>query len=201
MTTDRIASYLDELTRALRARGAYSRQLVREVHDHLLDSVEAGQRRGLTVDAARVEAIANAGTPELVARHAATDVLRLLRGMLLSVCAGTMGSIAYLSLSLLLLRPPRANYRAWSAEASCVFVLTAVTFAWAKAGDLSSPWTRPLLLLGSLALAILGAKTFYANVTGHFEGYGVVLGTLFTLQALLTLVHLRPGLRGFLTHA
>lgn len=201
MTIDRIASYLDELTRALRARGAYSRQLVREVHDHLLDSVEAGQRRGLTVDAARDEAIANAGTPAFVARHAGEDVPRLRRGMLLSVCVGTLGSIAYLSLSLLLLRPPRASYRAWSAEASCVFVLAAVTFAWAKAGDLPSPWTRPLLLLGSLALATLGARTFYANVTGHFEGYGVVLGTLFTLQALLTLVHLRPGLRAFLSQA
>jgi serine/threonine protein kinase len=67
---------------------------------------------------------------------------------------------------------------------------------------------RPLIamdssgpLLGSLALAAIGARTFYANVTGHFEGYGVVLGTLFTLQALLTLLHLRPGPRAFLTHA
>jgi hypothetical protein len=192
MTTNRIARYLDELTRALRARGAYSRHLVQEVHDHLVDSVEAGQRRGLSADAAQDQAIANTGTPEFVARHAAADVPRLRRGTLLGVCAGTMGSIAYLSLSLLVLRPPRANYRAWSAEAGFVLVLTAVTFAWAKAGDLSSPWTRPLLLLGSLALATIGARTFYANVTGHFEGYGVVLGALFTVQALVTLVHLRP---------
>lgn len=201
MSTDPIARYLDELTRALRARGAYSRHLVQEVRDHLVDSVEAEQRRGLAADAAREKAIANAGTPEFVAQHAAADVPRLRCRMLLSVCAGTMGSIAYLSLSLLLLRPPGANYRAWSAEASFVFVLTAVTFAWAKAGDLSSPWTRPLLLLGSLTLASIGAGTFYANVTGHFEGYGVVLGTLFTLQALLTLVHLRPGLPSFSSHA
>jgi hypothetical protein len=201
MTTDRIASYLDELTRALRARGAYSRQLLREVHDHVVDGMEAGQRRGLTADAAQDEAIANMGPPELVARHAAADVPRLRRGMLLSVCVGTMGSIAYLSLSLLLLRPPRANYRAWSAEAGVVFMLTAVTFAWAKAGDLSSPWTRPLLLLFSLALLTIGARTVYASAAGHVEGYGVILGTLFTLQALLTFVHLRPGRRAFWTHA
>ena len=201
MTTDRIARYLDELTRALRARGAYSRSLVREVHDHIVDSVEAGQRRGLTADAAHDQAMANTGTPEFVARHAAADVPRLRRGMLLSVCAGTMGSITYLSLSLLLLHPPRANYRAWSTEAGVVFMLTAVTFAWAKAGDLSSPWTRPLLLLFSLALVTIGARTYYASAAGHFEGYGVILGTLFTLQALLTFVHLGPGRRAFWTHA
>lgn len=200
MTNDPIARYLDELTRALRARGAYSRRLVHEVRDHLMDSVEAEQRRGLTADAARDEAIANAGTPEFVARSAAADVPGL-RQMLLGVCAGTMGSVAYLSLSLLLLRPPHASYRAWSAEACCVFTVTAVTFVWAKAGDLSAPWIRPLLLLGSFALGAIGLRTFYANATGHFEGYEVVLGMLFTAQALLTLARLRWGLPAFLPRA
>lgn len=197
--TDPIARYLDELTRALRARGAYSRRLIHELRDHLVDSVEAGQRRGLTAAAAQDKAIADAGTPELVARNAAADGPRLRRGMLLSVCTGTMVSIAYLSLLLLLLRPPRANYWPWSAEAGCVFVLTAITFAWAKAGDLSSPWTRPFLLLGSLALATFGARTCSAHVMNHFEGYDVVLGLLFMLQALLTLAHVRPWPRAFLT--
>jgi hypothetical protein len=201
MTTDRIATYLDDLTRALRARGAYARDLVREVHDHLLDSVEAGQRRGLTSDAAEDEAIVSMGTPDAIARHAAANVPRLRRWMLLIACAATMSAIASLSLSLLLLRPPRANYRAWSIEASAVLLLTAATFAWAKAGDLVFAWTRPLLLLGSLALAITGAMTCYANVTGHFEGYGVVLGLLFTVQACLTLAHLRSRPRAFATHA
>jgi hypothetical protein len=74
MSTDPIARYLNELTRALRARGAYSRHLVQEVRDHLVDSVEAEQRRGLTADAAREKAVANAGTPEFVVQHAAADV-------------------------------------------------------------------------------------------------------------------------------
>ena len=201
MTADSIARYLAELTRALRARGAYSRRLVQEVHDHLLDSVEAGRRRGLTAHAALDEAIAHTGLPESVAREAAAGVPRLRRAMLLSVCAGTVCSIAYLSVSLLLLRPPRANYRAWFAEACFVLALTAVTFAWAKAGDLSSRWTYPLLVLGSLALAAIGARTFYANLTRDFEGYGVLLGTLFTLQGILTLLYMRPGLRARLTRA
>ena len=199
MTTDPITRYLEELTRALRVRGAYSRRLLQEVHDHIVDSVEAGQLRGLTADAARDEAIANTGTPEFLARHAAAAIPRRRRAMLLSVCGGTMGSIAYLSLSLLLLRPPRASYRAWFGEACFVFVLTAVTFAWAKAGDLSSSWAHSLVLLGSLALVSIGAWTLYANVTGDFEGSGVVLGTLFMLQGLLTLVYMRSGLGAFLS--
>jgi hypothetical protein len=201
MNTDRIARYLEALRHALRARGAYSRRLVYELRDHLIDSAEAGQRRGLTDDEAQAEAIANTGTPEFVARNAAANVSRLRRGMLLSVCTSTMVSISYLSLSLLLLRPPRANYRAWSAEAGFVFVLTGVTFAWTKSGDLSSPWLRLLLLLGSVVLITIGTMTLYASVTGDFEGYGMVLGALFTLQALLTLVHLQVGPRDFLTHS
>ena len=79
--------------------------------------------------------------------------------------------------------------------------MTVVTFAWAKAGDLSSPWTRPLLLLGNFALTTLGVSRLYASVTGEFEGYGVVLGVLFMLQAFLTFIQLRVEPRDFLAHA
>jgi hypothetical protein len=194
MTPDRIAAYLDDLARALRARGAYTRDFVDEVRDHLLDSVEAAQRRGLSSDAAEDEAVANMGTTELVARHAAANVPRVRRGMLLIVCICTMCSVAYLSLSLLILRPPHASYRTWSAEAAFVLVLTALTFVSAKTGGLST-WTRSLLFVGSLGLAVVGGMTCYAAVTRDFEGYAVVLGTLFSLQAVLTLIHLQRRTR------
>ncbi len=194
MTHDMIAAYLDDLSRALRARGAYTRDLVDEVRDHLLDNVEAAQHRGLSSDAAEDEAVANIGTAELVARHAAANVPRFRRGMLLSVCVCTMCSVAYLSLSLLVLRPPRASYRAWSAEAAFVLMLTTLTFLWAKTGGLS-PWTRPLLVFGSVGLAAVGGITCYAALTRDFEGYAVVLGTLFSLQAVLTLIHLQRRTR------
>ncbi len=105
-----------------------------------------------------------------------------------------MCSVAYLSLSLLILRPPRASYRAWSAEAAFVLVLTALTFAWAKTGGLS-PWARPVLVVGNLALAVLGSMTCYAAVRRDFEGYAVVVGTLFSLQAVLTLIYLQRRTR------
>jgi hypothetical protein len=200
VTVDRISEYLDELAKALRARGAYSRRLVTEVRDHLVDSVEAGVRHGLTPDAAQNEAMAHIGPPELVAKTAAS-VPRPGRVLLLAVCGSTMASVAFLSLSLLVLRPPRANYVWWSVEASFASVLTALTFLSARAGELSSAWARSALFIGTVALGALGTSTFFANLAGHFEGYSLVLGVLFTLQALLTLTHLRPGFRSFVTPA
>jgi len=199
MRHDRLAGYLNELARALRARGAYTRDLVDEVRDHLLDSVEAGKRRGLSSEAAEDEALTKIGAPDAVARHAAANVSRFRRIVLLTLCVCTMGSVGYLSLSLLILRPPRAS-RAWPLEAIFVLVVTALTFAWAKAGGLS-PWVRPLLLFGTLTLGALGGVSIYAAATGDFEGYSAVLGTLFTIQALLTLLYLKPRTRGFSRHS
>jgi HAAS domain-containing protein len=198
MRHDRIAAYVNELARALRARGAYTRDLVDEVRDHLVDSIEAGARRGLSADAAEHEALANVGSPEAVAEHAAANVPRFRRRMLMTLCLCTTCSVAYLTLSLLILRPPRASH-AWPAEAVLVLVVTALTFAWAKAGGLS-PWIRPVLVLGTIALGALGCVSIFAAVTGEFEGYSAVLGTLFTIQALLTLLYLKPRGRGFLSH-
>ena len=195
MRHDRVAGYVNDLARALRVRGAYTRDLVDEVRDHLVDSVEAGERRGLSSDAAEDEALTKIGTPEAVAQHAAADDPRFRRGVLLTLCLCTTCSVAYLSLSLLILRPPRASH-AWPAEAVFVLVVTALTFAWVKAGGLSS-WIRPVLMFGTLALSALGGVSVYAAVTGDFEGYSVVLGTLLTIQALLTLLHLKPRARSF----
>ena len=200
MTDPRIARYLDELASALRTRGVYSRCLLHEVRDHLLDSGEAARGRGLAGDAACAAAIAAAGTPESIARRAAADATHVRRGMLLSVCVGTMLSIACLSLLLLALRPPRANYRQWWIEAGSVFLLTAVTFAWAKAGDLTWRWTDPVLLLSNLVLASIGAMGLYGIATEHFEGYALILGILFVTQGVLTLVHLRLAPRASLPH-
>jgi hypothetical protein len=200
MTPDRIATYLNELARALRAQGAYSQGLVDELRDHLLDGVESGKRRGLDTEAAQQEAIANTGTPALVARHAADNVSHFSRFALLTVCGATMGAVACVSLSLVILRPPRANYRAWLVEAMLVLLLAGVTFAWARTGESAVGWSRRLLVLGSLALAALGAGTVYREMTREFEGYGLILGALFTAQAILTFVHLHRRPRVLLPH-
>src|SRR5689334_23351296 len=191
MTDNRITKYQSDLARALRARGAYSRNLVSEIGDHLIDSVEAGRSRGLSGDAALAEAITRMGTPELVARQAAVAVPVFHRGALLAVCAATTASIGFLSLSLLLLRPPRANYRAWFAETIFVLTLTAATSIWVKHGEMDLPWSRALLRIGNAVLALLGGATLYIQTARNFEGYGLILGLLFASQALLALSYLR----------
>jgi hypothetical protein len=115
--------------------------------------------------------------------------------MLLGICASTMAAVGYLSLSLLILRPPRANYAAWSTQAAAVVVLTAVTFVWARSGGLA-PWMRPVLIAGSLGLAAAGGAACYGALTGHFDGFRIVLGALLGMQAVLTLTHLRRQPRG-----
>lgn len=193
MTHGRLARYVDDLARELRARDAYRHDLVDEVRDHLLDSVEAGERRGLSTDAAEDDALARVGAPDVVARHAAATVPRVRRGLLLTLCACTVGAVGYLSLSLLILRPPHAS-RGWPAEAAVALVVTSLTFAWTKAGGLA-PWLRPVLVLGAITLGVLGALSIYAAATREFEGYGVLLGTLFAAQAITTLLYLTPGPR------
>jgi hypothetical protein len=187
MRHERIAGYLDDLARALRARGAYNTRLVAEVRDHLLDALDAAQRRGLTDDAAEGEALAMVGAADLVAQHAAAEVPRFRRAVLMTVCVCTIASIAYLTLSLLILRPPRANYWAWSMEAPLVLSVTAMTYIWVKAGDLVWRWTRPILAFASVALGTIGASAFHVERPSDFDGYGEVLGTLLLLQAVLTI--------------
>jgi hypothetical protein len=186
MNGQRTARYLKDIAGGLRARGAFSPDLVDELRDHLRDSIEAAERRGLSSAAAEDEAIARMGAAEIVVRHAAADAAPVRRGLLLGICATTMAAIVYLSLSLLILRPPRANYTAWSIEAAAVAVLTALTFTWARTGGLE-PWRRPLLMAGSVGLAAAGGTACYTALTGDFDGYRVVLGALFSVQAVLTL--------------
>jgi hypothetical protein len=196
MKRDRVAAYTDDLARELRARGAYTRNFLDEVRDHLVDSVEAGKRRGLSSDAAEDEALTNIGAPGIVAQYAAANVPRFRRALLLTLCLCTIAAVGYLSLSLMVLRPPRAS-QAWPAEAVFVLVVSVLTFAWTKSGGLH-PWIRPLLVAGALALGAFGGLSIHAAVAGDFEGYSVVLGTLFITQALLTLAQLQSHSRGFL---
>ena len=69
--------------------------MLEEARAHLADAIERGQARGQSLDAAREEAIARFGTPEIVAAAVAADRSRLLhRGLL--VAAIVLGlAIAY----------------------------------------------------------------------------------------------------------
>jgi uncharacterized protein involved in exopolysaccharide biosynthesis len=71
MTTRGVDDFLDRLHAALARHGIHDSRIAAEAQDHLIDAVEAGQRRGLSLEDAEREAMQRFGDPEQVARFAA----------------------------------------------------------------------------------------------------------------------------------
>src|SRR5712692_5300313 len=111
----------------------------------------------------------------------------MLKTALVAVCSLSLAATGYLSLSLAILRPPRANYREWFMMAT-LFVAQGVFTLVAAAGAVSAGWIRWLVLAGSLAIMWVGASWAHDTLTSeHFEGYAVVLGFLLVAQGALTI--------------
>jgi hypothetical protein len=73
MTTPRLQVYLQQLRRELRKRGLPDARIVDEAREHLVDAIEDGLRRGLSIDAAQHEAFVRFGPPDTVAARFATE--------------------------------------------------------------------------------------------------------------------------------
>jgi hypothetical protein len=109
-----------------------------------------------------------------------------MRATLAAICAFTLLATAYLTASLLILRPPRANFQQWALIASVIVGQGALTLMTLRTG--SSKGLRYMTLAGGVVLAVLGARWVYGTVAGpHFEGYVLVLGCASSVQGLLTL--------------
>ena len=116
-----------------------------------------------------------------------------MRTILAAVCAFTLLATGYLSLSVLILHPPRVNYAMWFLMAALFAgqgVLTLATLAGVARGA-SIRW---LLLAGGVAIILVGASWVRDTVSGpHFEGYALVLGSALVVQGALTLgAFIRP---------
>ena len=124
----------------------------------------------------------------------------MLKTALFAMCAFTLLVTGYLSLSLAILRPPRANYSEWFMMAP-LFVAQSVLTMMAASALLSGAWIRWLVLAGGVAIIWVGAAWVHDTLASeHFEGYAVVLGSLLLLQGALTLVvFLRQRLVGAVT--
>jgi hypothetical protein len=59
----------------------------------------------------------------------------MLKTALAAICAFTLLATAYLTASLLILRPPRANYQPWALVASAIIVQGALTLVAMRAGS------------------------------------------------------------------
>ena len=109
-----------------------------------------------------------------------------MKTALAAACTFTLLATAFLSVSLMVLQPPRANYQQWSVVAALIVaqgVLTLVALGVARTAAVGYA-----VLAGGVALALLGARSVYSTLSGpHFEGYALVLGAALAVQGALTL--------------
>jgi hypothetical protein len=118
----------------------------------------------------------------------------VVKTALIALCAFTLLATAFLSLSLVILQPPRANVRQWFLMAALIVAQGALTLA-VVAGRRPGDRMRWLLVPGAAAVMWLGATWAYATVHGsHFEGYALVLGSVLVVQGAVTLAYLTPRL-------
>jgi hypothetical protein len=111
----------------------------------------------------------------------------MVKTALAAICFFTLSATVYLSASLLILQPPRANYQQWALVASAIIVQGALTLVAMRAG--SPRGLRYAAAAGGAAIAALGASSIDSTVSGpHFEGYALVLGSMLVVQGLLTLI-------------
>jgi hypothetical protein len=109
-----------------------------------------------------------------------------MKTLLAAICSLTVLATGYLSLSLLILRPPRANYQEWIPMAA-LFLAQGVLTLVAVTRGFSAGWMPRVLMAGGIAILLAGALWAYATVSGpHFEGYALVLGSVLTVQGALT---------------
>jgi hypothetical protein len=111
----------------------------------------------------------------------------MLRTALAAICLLTLSATVYLSASLLILQPPRANDPQWTLVAGAIIVQGALTLVALRAG--SPKGLRYAAAAGGAAIAALCVSSIYSTVSGpHFEGYALVLGSMLVIQGLLTLI-------------
>jgi hypothetical protein len=111
----------------------------------------------------------------------------MLKPALAAICLCTLLATAYLTASLLVLLPPRANYQQWSLMAAVIVAQGVVTLV-ALFVARTAP-ARYAALVGAFAVAFVGARSVYGTLSGpHFEGYALVLGSALVVQGALTLV-------------
>jgi len=110
-----------------------------------------------------------------------------MRTALAASCLLTLLALAYLSASLLVLQPPRANFTAWFALASVLAALTVLTLT-ALRPAAQVMWLRPAAVAGAGILAATAVWRIHETLTSpHFEGYNLLLALILVVQSALTL--------------
>ena len=95
MSPTSLDPYLGELARELRRHGLVEFRIIEETREHVIDAIDAGQRRGLTLAEAEREALERFGSPTSVAATFAKDKGRALNALVLAVGIAVGVAIAY----------------------------------------------------------------------------------------------------------
>jgi hypothetical protein len=112
----------------------------------------------------------------------------MMKAALQAVSALTLMAVSYLTISVVVLQPPRANYVQGFAVAAFVVLQGCLTFV-ATSFDGRSGWIRPLTLVGGVSMTVLGVWMIRRTLAAaQFEGYAIVLGAMLALQGGLTTV-------------
>jgi hypothetical protein len=121
--------------------------------------------------------------------------MRILKTLLALNCWFTLLATVYLTVSVLVLRPPRLNVPLWIAMAAFFSVQGAMTLLAIKEAR-GGRAIRRVVVAGALALIGVSGSWVYATLSGgHFEGYALLLGSALVVQGALTLsVFVRPAL-------
>lgn len=110
-----------------------------------------------------------------------------MRTALAASCLLTLLAVAYLSASLLILHPPRANVAVWFALAGVLAAQSVLTLTALSLAD-ETGWLRSVILGGAAVLVVVAAWRVRDTLTSsHFEGYDLLLGVMLAVQAALTL--------------
>jgi hypothetical protein len=111
----------------------------------------------------------------------------MLRTVLGAMCILLLIATAYLTLSLIVLNPPRVSLALWFALAGTVTIHSGLTLFAVGTGQ-PPAWLRLCVAAGACVLIGLAAWRVHATLTAsHFEGYNLIWSALLAGQGGLTL--------------
>src|SRR5262249_24881819 len=111
-----------------------------------------------------------------------------MKAALTSLCVLLLIAVSYLSVSVIVLDPPRANVAAWFVLAAALILQTLLTLTAVHVAAPPAP-LRLVVCAGAVALAGIAVWRVRATTGGtHFEGYNLLIGGMLGVQAALTLI-------------
>lgn len=196
-----IATFLAQLCAALRLGRRRADRILAEVEDHLLETAESLQARGLSPEEAERQALARFGALEHLAHGfntelgTTTEVARMLR-ILTSFMAIFTSLIAFLIGIHSLFLDVREGGAAWVAQkivgSTAVVLVGAFTLRHLWSRSSRSDRLIGVLWAGAIGLIPLGIVTVIgtihlARVTGDWEMYMIAAGAALVCQGILTI--------------